>query len=712
MAYNFSPGNARDLEKNGTWFRDREGRFVNFRGVNFTGTSKLPPYLPFRTEDFDSVQPDLDRLRELGFNIVRLLLIWKPLEENVRAQPEVLTDDGRTYLENLRKVIDTLYQRGIFVFIDVHQDIAHEYFGGDGFPDWARAIDSSHPLPRSPAGFTNKFWALNYALDTDYGKLCRHTLASFWLNDLRNDTLTANEQLMARHVQEHYVKIIGAVAGFFQKLNNGTGHPAIIGYSIFNEPHETELKPDSLEKDILPTLYRNARVEIRKAQDFRSFIFIQPRVGWNQFTLDPTSDLNTSELEGERTVFTYNHYDSWSLTLGFGGQADSMENKQKEWPLVYDRMRATAVWRNLIPLISELGAPHDWTFQTNLRPEIYHNSQIRAYMDLQMQQVDKYVQNFTYWNYSLYNTEELKDGWNLEDFSLLGPGRQPRDVDIVSRPYAMRSSAEPLHAFFDLGTKHFALRLRGPVVDAPTVLFVPRRLHYPSDFEVRASTDNVLEWDDARQLLYWWPAKSRDQNLIVICPFGRFRNDALPFFAREVIGVINQPIRMPAPFGSFDNAVVVNNKIEVSGWAIDAETAGPLNVSAQIDNVVAATASANFSRPDIGAMYPGYGNNHGFLMTLKTVPGQHRVCVFASNVGGGSNVRLGCRDIFVPLPGPCGTLFSEVTELQQQIAFLQEQLLRARIQEKAEIRAEIGELRVLLAEKQAELDACIKREMG
>ena len=112
----------------------------------------------------------------------------------------------------------------------------------------------------------------------------------------------------------------------------------------------------------------------------------------------------------------------------------------------------------------------------------------------------------------------VKDGWNLEDFFLLGPARQPRHNHIVSRPYAMRCSAEPVSGCFDLGTKHFAHRLRGPAVDAPTVIFVPRRLHYAGGFEVRASTKGRFEWDEARQLLYWWPDKMRDANLIVTLP--------------------------------------------------------------------------------------------------------------------------------------------------------------------------------------------------
>ena len=56
--------------------------------------------------------------------------------------------------------MDLLYERGISVFLDFHQNLAHEVYGGDGFPDWALPIDEDHPR-QTPAGFRNKEWYLN-----------------------------------------------------------------------------------------------------------------------------------------------------------------------------------------------------------------------------------------------------------------------------------------------------------------------------------------------------------------------------------------------------------------------------------------------------------------------------------------------------------------------------------------------------------------------
>ncbi len=52
----------------------------------------------------------LDRLKHLGLNIVRLLILWKGLEPS--PNPDVdkkLLPEGEKYLNLIRKVIDALY---------------------------------------------------------------------------------------------------------------------------------------------------------------------------------------------------------------------------------------------------------------------------------------------------------------------------------------------------------------------------------------------------------------------------------------------------------------------------------------------------------------------------------------------------------------------------------------------------------------------------
>ena len=96
------------------------------------------------------IEPEIKRLAELGFNVIRLLVIWKAIEPRPNPNLDQLLPEGVTYLNLIKEIIDMLYSYGLFVIIDFHQDIAHEVYGGDGFPDWALAIDEFHLKPSIP----------------------------------------------------------------------------------------------------------------------------------------------------------------------------------------------------------------------------------------------------------------------------------------------------------------------------------------------------------------------------------------------------------------------------------------------------------------------------------------------------------------------------------------------------------------------------------
>ena len=67
----------------------------------------------------------------------------------------------------------------------------------------------------------------------------------------------------------------------------------------------------------------------------------------------------------------------------------------------------------------------------------------------------------------------------------------------------------------------------------------------------------------------------------------------------------------------------------------------------EVDGVVATTATADVSRPDVAAVYPGYGPVHGFQVDVPATNGLRLVRVVALNVGAGSPVVLGVRQLQV-----------------------------------------------------------------
>ncbi len=530
--------------KSGSWFRDEEKRYVLFRGVNFGSRSKLPPYLPIAPLDIhdiskldlkkeiESVKSGLDLMKNLGFNIIRLLISWKAIEPRPNPNLEELLPEGRKYLEYMKEIIDELYARNLYVILDFHQDIANEAYGGDGFPDWAIAIDEEHqrPMPAKP----DKKWQFKYMIN----KSLKETLKSFWENDLTN----LDEGLKNYPVRTHLEKTIGQTVKFFKSLNDGLGHPAILAVEPFNEPHPSTIPKKDFEVKFLVDYYRNVNSEIEKF-DKALFIFIEPRVDWimptdtggmpvkygaaplevkRSFGMDfiqklmvdkklvtkkletyLPSDLNSISRFGNNGVLSFHYYDTMAVASSFVKIPESLYTYKIEFPMIFIQLVHAATERGLIPFITEFGA-----FQ--------EAEQIREYLDLQYNQIDAFLLNATIWNYDLYNTEKGKDNWNYENYSLLGPDRKPRNVDVVARPYPMRSSAEPTLIFFDIDSKYASIVLEGKVVtEEPTVVYIPFDIHYSPEFTVW-STSNELKWDRANNILYWYPSKDQDYNQLVI----------------------------------------------------------------------------------------------------------------------------------------------------------------------------------------------------
>jgi hypothetical protein len=110
--------------------------------------------------------------------------------------------------------------------------------------------------------------------------------------------------------------------------------------------------------------------------------------------------------------------------------------------------------------------------------------------------------------------------------------------------------------------------------------------------------------------------------------------------------------RVPdSPMGSIDSVSGGVGRVRVSGWTIDPDTPNPIDVHVYVDGRFGGSAKADSSRPDVGALFPSHGANHGYSVTLTGYErGNHQVCVWGINAPGtpGVNIRLGCRTVFVP----------------------------------------------------------------
>ena len=640
----FDLGNARSIRKEGTRLRDAEGRTVLLRGFNFGARSKLAPFLPVmpldvRTLDparfagaLASAAPQFDLMQQIGVSAVRLVVSWKALEPSPQ-NPEVLQPTAIQYLQFLTEIIDALYARQIYVFIDFHQDIAHERLGGDGFPDWALKFGPGGAPP--PADMKNAAWGLLYYADpppfvTDQKtrESVRATLRSLWENSLNNGSVPLNFP-----VRTHLEKTIGQVARFFKD------HPAILGYELFNEPMPVGLGNAAFESTYLSGFYANAIAEINRF-DTSALIFVEPRMTWNvwppnkddygggsasDFATTPVTSLVSAQLPAQdRLIFSFHYYDprlfdpfrtNWNMT-----------DQVNIWPGFYRAMVAEGRNQNMVPFLTEFGGGYGGhqslqSKDPEINPLLYQYRALRALIDLSFQQVEANFLHATWWNFDLYNSEGSGDHWNHEDFSFLGPDRTPRNWDLFARPYPLRSSANPQLLWFDAQRKNFALILSGRPVGAPTIIFIPQFLQFSTGFDLRA-TSPAVQWDEKRQMLAWWPDPQQNEHAIIISPPQGLNSDVLPANAKQLLGAMKfsttiQPsiqILVDRTIGVPESATYVDTDVYVApGQFVEFQASGTIRSGVWFTG---ANGPAGWNTVDKDSKFPFHNGPYAYPYSL------------------------------------------------------------------------------------------------
>ncbi|GLI26086.1 hypothetical protein ARHIZOSPH14_03280 [Agromyces rhizosphaerae] len=117
-----------------------------------------------------------------------------------------------------------------------------------------------------------------------------------------------------------------------------------------------------------------------------------------------------------------------------------------------------------------------------------------------------------------------------------------------------------------------------------------------------------------------------------------------------------------SPRGELTTARTGYHAIRVAGWATDIDTPDPIRVHVYVDGKGRASVAADDEEP-------GSTRSRGFSVVVGDLdPGDHRVCVWAIDVGVGKNVRLGCRTLTVKTGSPGGYV-DEITGVPGAIEF-------------------------------------------
>jgi endoglycosylceramidase len=184
------------IRTEGTRFVDFNGNTLILIGINLVEKNPAVNYIPQDTVGL------FDRFVQWGFNCIRLGIIWDG------AEPEPGKYD-EAYLEKIQILVNRAASHGIYVMLDMHQDLYGRQFS-DGAPAWATLTDS---LPHA----TGVIWSDSYLISP----AVQRAFDNFWANKPAPDGIG---------LQDHYAALWKHIARRF------AGNPNVVGYDIMNEP--------------------------------------------------------------------------------------------------------------------------------------------------------------------------------------------------------------------------------------------------------------------------------------------------------------------------------------------------------------------------------------------------------------------------------------------------------------------------------------------
>ena len=219
------------VQSDGTWLRDRSGRVVLLRGMNYSGLEfGAFPGMPRGPEESDFAQ-----MATWGVNVIRLPIAWHYLE----TSPNVF---DRGYLRNdVDPVIKFARHHGIAVVIEFHQFQWSPCTHGNGVPAWSCADGGYSPDFGGALNAEHDFWAGRLAPD---GRPLVDHMLDAW-------------RLVVRHYR---------------------GRTNVIGFDFLNEP--LDASDAAFEHDTLYPFYRRMTALVRGERAHQT-IFLEPPVTRN-----------------------------------------------------------------------------------------------------------------------------------------------------------------------------------------------------------------------------------------------------------------------------------------------------------------------------------------------------------------------------------------------------------------------------------------------
>ena len=464
------------LRHAGRWITDARGRVVVVHGINMV--YKIPPYYPAAI-GFGA--DDAAFLKRIGFNVVRVGVIWKALE----PQPGIYDDQ---YLGQIAATVKTLSRRGILSLLDFHQDQYNERFQGEGFPDWSVQDDGLPPQPQ--LGFGPDYTAM---------PALWHAFDHFWANSPGPGGVG---------LQDRYAAAWAHVAQRFR------GNRNVLGYELMNEPWPGSVWPScanpsgcpSFDTGVFAAFYRRMLSAIRKV-DARTLIWYEPQVIFNY-----GANTNLPPLGDPSLGFAFHDYCLEHDTFHTSTSCPTLNDLP-----VQDALARSAQTRDAL-LMTEFGATNETPLLTQM-----------------VERNDKAMVPWVEWAYCGCN-DPTTSGPGTTQAIVIDPSKPPRGSNLVLptlrtlvEPYPQLIAGTPQSWSFDPSSRVFSLTYstarasgrgrfsRGWITEIATPALV-----YGGRYEVRVSGGAIVSERGSRVLRIAVCRRARTIK-VTVAPSGRSR---------------------------------------------------------------------------------------------------------------------------------------------------------------------------------------------
>ena len=351
---------------------------VNQQGVN--AVYKVAPWLPtndgFTPTTSLSVE-DAEILQSWGFNVVRLGVMWPGVEPKKKEYSDA-------YLEEVSILVSQLADRGIYVILDLHQDLWHREYCGEGVPDYLQE-DCTTGYPSDTKSFplpvVNETYPDDENGNPEIDSCLSQKFAAYYMT---NEVGAAFQCLYDNKVGswDALAEYWRFVAKKFANTKN------VLGYELINEPWAGDvyndpkrLLPKYTEKHYLQPLYEYIHNAIREIDDKKIIFFEGLTIDYweNGFTQGP------GNVEyNDRQALSYHVYCPTQNPKAITEAAcDDLNRKFFEFRVKDSNRLGTAM------ILTEFGAMQD--IDADMK-QLEHTMQV----------ADEYLQSWMYWQYKYY----------------------------------------------------------------------------------------------------------------------------------------------------------------------------------------------------------------------------------------------------------------------------------------------------------------------